>query len=156
MNGLAAVVPPWETGLDNCPAWDEPLRAVPADLSLFESYTRRDIDHARASQRPTNDDYARYIRLALAYRDAGYDDDWVRNSGEFVVADPGFNALWAWSELALAELARVLGRDPAGHRREAERITTALVDQLWSTSRKSFWPETCGPAGCSKSVRSPV
>jgi Trehalase len=138
VNGLAAVVHPWETGLDNSPAWDEPMHAVRADLSLFESYTRRDIDHARASERPTDDDYARYIRLALAYRDAGYDDDWVRNSGEFVVLDPGFNALWAWSELALAELARALGRDPAGHRREAKRITTALVDQLWSTSDEIF------------------
>jgi hypothetical protein len=138
LNGLAAVVHPWETGLDNSPAWDEPLHAVPADLSLFESYTRRDIDHARASERPTDDDYARYIRLALAYRDAGYDDNRVRNGGEFVVVDPGFNALWAWSELALAEIARVLGRDTAGHQREAERITTALVDQLWSTSHEMF------------------
>ena len=112
--------------------------AVPADLSLFESYTRRDIDHARASERPTNEDYARYIRLALAYRDAGYDDDWVRSHSEFVVIDPGFNALWAWSELALAEIAQALGRNADGHRREAERITAALVDQLWSTSREIF------------------
>ena len=43
------------------PAWDEPLHAVPADLALFESYTR-DIDHARASERPTDDDYARAFR----------------------------------------------------------------------------------------------
>jgi hypothetical protein len=139
VNGLAAVVHPWETGLDNSPAWDGPRHAVPADLSLFESYKRRDIDHARASERPTDDDYARYIRLALAYRDGGYNDDWVRNSGEFIVLDPGFNALWAWSELALAEMARALGRDPAGHRREAERITTALVDQPWSTSHEIFF-----------------
>jgi hypothetical protein len=138
LNGLAAVVHPWETGLDNCPAWDEPLRAVPADLSLFDSYRRRDIDHARSSERPTDEDYARYIRLALAYRDHGYNDDWVRSDSEFVVVDPGFNALWAWSELALAEIAQVLGRDPAKHRREAERITTALVDQLWSPSREIF------------------
>jgi hypothetical protein len=139
VNGLAAVVHPWETGLDNSPAWDEPMHAVPADLSLLESYTRRDIDHARASERrPTDDDDARYIRLALTYRDARYDDDWVRNSGEFVVLDPGFNALWAWSELALAEMARALGRDPAGHWREAKRITTALVDQLWSASHEIF------------------
>jgi hypothetical protein len=139
VNGLAAVVHPWETGLDNSPAWDEPMHAVPADLSLLESYTRRDIDHARASERrPTDDDDARYIRLALTYRDARYDDDWVRNSGEFVVLDPGFNALWAWSEPALAEMARALGRDPAGHWREAKRITTALVDQLWSASHEIF------------------
>jgi hypothetical protein len=138
VNGLAAVVHPWETGLDNSPAWDEPLVAVPADLSLFESYTRRDIDHARASERPTNEDYARYIRLALAYRDHGYDDAWVRSSSEFVVVDPGFNALWAWSELALAEIAQALGSNPDGHQREAERITTELVDQLWSTKSGIF------------------
>ena len=138
VNGLAAVVHPWETGLDNSPAWDEPLGAVPADLSLFESYTRRDIDHARSSERPTNEDYARYIRLALAYRNAGYNDDWVRSRSEFVVIDPGFNALWAWSELALAEIAQALGRDADGHRGEAERITSALVDQLWSSSREIF------------------
>ena len=138
VDGLAVVVHPWETGLDNSPAWDEPLRAVPADLSLFESYTRRDIDHARSSERPTDEDYARYIRLALAYRDAGYDDDWVRSSGEFVVVDPGFNGLWAWSELALAQMARGLGRNPDRHLSEAERITTALVDQLWSGARGIF------------------
>ena len=55
-----------------------------------------------------------------------------------MVIDPGFNALWAWSELALAEIAQALGRDADGHRREAERITRALVDQLWSRSREIF------------------
>ena len=39
-NELAAVVHPWETGLDNSPAWDAPLHAVPADLRLFDTYTR--------------------------------------------------------------------------------------------------------------------
>jgi len=138
VNGLAAVVHPWETGLDNSPAWDEPLRAVPADLSLFDFYTRRDLDHARASERPTDEDYARYIRLALAYRDAGYDDDRVRRSGEFVVVDPAFNALWARSELALADLAHVLDRDSDVHRAEARRITGELVDQLWSGNAGIF------------------
>jgi hypothetical protein len=37
--GLAVLVHPWETGLDNSPAWDHPLAAVPADLSLFDTYT---------------------------------------------------------------------------------------------------------------------
>jgi hypothetical protein len=44
--GLAAVVHPWETGMDNSPAWDSPLHAVPAYLSLFDTYTRRDLEHA--------------------------------------------------------------------------------------------------------------
>jgi glycogen debranching enzyme len=125
-------VHPWETGLDNSPAWDSPLHAVPADLGLFDTYTRRDLAHAGAGERPTDEDYARYIRLALAYRDHGYDDDWVRAEGEFLVVDPAFNALWAWSELALAELAGYAGADSEPHRMEADRILEAMVVELWS------------------------
>jgi mannosylglycerate hydrolase MGH1-like protein len=136
--GLAALVHPWETGLDNSPAWDQPLAAVPADHSLFNTYTRRDVAHAGAGERPTNDDYARYIRLTLMYRDHGYDDDWVRSEAEFLVVDPAFNALWAWSELALADIARRLGRDDSQHLAEAERITAAMVDRLWSSERGLF------------------
>lgn len=136
--GLAALVHPWETGLDNSPAWDHPLAAVPADLSLFDTYTRRDVAHAGAGERPTDQDYARYIRLMLRYRDHGYDDDWVRANAEFLVVDPAFNALWAWSQLALAEMARRLGHDDSEHLSEAARITEAMVDQLWSEERGLF------------------
>jgi glycogen debranching enzyme len=112
--------------------------AVPADLSLFDTYTRRDVAHAGAGERPTDQDYARYIRLMLKYRDHGYDDDWVRAKAEFLVVDPAFNALWAWSELALAEVARRLGRDEAPHLAEAARITAAMVDRLWSEDHRQF------------------
>lgn len=129
--GLAFVLHPWESGLDNCPSWDAPLAAVPADLSLFDRFTRRDLDHAGETERPTNADYARYIRLALAYRDHGYDDRWARAEAEFVVVDPAFNSLWAWSELALAAMALRIGADPAPHRAQAARITAALQDWLF-------------------------
>ena len=136
--GLAAVVHPWETGMDNSPAWDTPLHAVPADQSLFDTYTRRDLEHAGTAERPTDEDYARYIRLALDYRDHGYDDGWVRAEGGFCVVDPAFNALWAWAEIALADLATRIGADPAGHRAEAARLTRALVGQLWSPATGLF------------------
>ena len=144
--GLAAVAHPWETGMDNSPAWDTPLQAVPADLALFDTYTRRDLGHAGEGERPTDADYARYIRLALAYRDHGYDDDWLRTTGEFLVVDPAFNALWAWSELALARIARVLRLDPAPHEAEAARITGALVAHLWSADAGIFraWDQVGG------------
>jgi Mannosylglycerate hydrolase MGH1-like glycoside hydrolase domain len=136
--GLAVLVHPWETGLDNSPAWDHPLAAVPADHSLFDTYTRRDVAHAGVGERPTNEDYTRYIRLMLMYRDHGYDDDWVRAEAEFRVVDPAFNALWASSELALADIARLVGRDHDRHSAEAARITAAMVDRLWSPERGLF------------------
>jgi hypothetical protein len=130
--GLAFLLHPWESGLDNCPSWDAPLAAVPADLSLFERFTRRDLEHAGEGERPTNEDYARYIRLALAYRDAGYDDAWAREEAEFVVLDPAFNTLWAASEHALAQIAARLRLDPTPHAEAALRITAALADRLWT------------------------
>ena len=135
--GLAVMLHPWETGMDNSPAWDEPLAAVPADLSLLDVHTRRDLDHAGYSERPTDHDYARYIRLAATYRDHGYDDVWAAAEAEFAVVDPGFNALWAWSELALAEIAEQIGRDRTAHLDEAARITAALAEELfWTRSER--------------------
>jgi glycogen debranching enzyme len=111
---------------------------VPADLTLFETYTRRDVVHAGVGERPTDEDYARYIRLMLRYRNHGYDDDWFRAEAEFCVVDPAFNALWAWSELALAEIAPRVGRDAGEHVAEAARITTAMVNRLWSPEHGLF------------------
>jgi len=152
---LAAVVHPWETGLDNLPTWDAPLRAVPSDLSLFKIYRRRDLDHAPATERPTNEDYSRYIRLALAYRDSGYDDDELWQNGEFLVVDPAFNALWARSELALAEIARSLGQDPGGHLAEAERITTRSSISCGARAGASSWLATNPRLGCCPSGQWP-
>jgi hypothetical protein len=136
--GLAAIVHPWESGLDNSPLWDAPLARVVADLSLLRRYTRRDLEHAGAGERPTDSDYARYIRLAEAYRDAGYDDDGYAPTAEFRVVDPLFNALWAWSEEALAEIAEAVGADSEPHVKAAAELTQALVDVLFDDALGTF------------------
>ena len=123
--GLAAVVHPWETGMDNSPAWDAAAARGAGRPSLFDTYTRRDLDHAGTGERPTDEDYARYIRLALAYRDHGYDDDWVRAEGEFLVVDPastpcGPGRSWRWPNWPGGS-----GPDPARHQAEAAASPSA-------------------------------
>ena len=118
--------------MDNSPAWDSPLAAVRADLAVSSTRTLVATSTTPATdERPTDEDYARYIRLAGAYRDHGYDDRWAATEGEFVVCDPGLNALWGWSESALADLAGQIGVDAGPHHAEVERITAALVDELY-------------------------
>jgi Trehalase len=136
--GLAAIVHPWESGLDNSPLWDAPLARVPADGSLLERYQRRDLQHAGTGERPTDEDYSRYIRLAAAYRDAGYDDRTYAGSAEFRVIDPLFNAMWAWSEEALAAIASAVGADPEPHLGRAAELTQALVDVLFDQGTGTF------------------
>jgi hypothetical protein len=136
--GLAAIVHPWESGLDNSPLWDAPLAKVAVDMSLLRRYARRDLQHAGAGERPTDEDYARYVRLAEAYRDCGYDDDRYSTSAEFRVVDPLFNAMWAWSEEALAGIAEAIGADPEPHVKQATELTRALVDVLFDAVTGTF------------------
>ncbi|MEV4754641.1 hypothetical protein AB0J86_05955 [Micromonospora sp. NPDC049559] len=128
--GLSSIVHPWESGLDNSPSWDAALAAVPVTMELLHRYRRRDVGVVAAVHRPTDEDYARYLGIAAAYRDGGYRDADLAGRHPFLVECPAFNTLRAAAELALAEIATVVGADPAPHRARAAAITAAVVDRL--------------------------
>ncbi|MFD4987371.1 hypothetical protein [Streptomyces sp. NPDC058374] len=131
--GLAAVLHPWEPGMDNSPAWDGPLaRVEPVPTG---TYRRADLDHGHSAERPTDLDYGRYVRLATDYRDAGYQDT---GPHAFAVEDPCFNALLIASEHALAHITEATGGDPAPHEERAARLTGTLVSRLWSAEDGLF------------------
>lgn len=132
-HGLACIVHPWESGTDNSPLWDSALAAVPADTAAV--IDRPDLDHADASERPSQRDYGRYYHLAERYRDHECDD---RDPGyPFLLEDPGFNALLALSELALAEIADEIGKDGGPHREQAQRIQD-LLSELFDEDLSCF------------------
>jgi hypothetical protein len=138
--GLAAIVHPWESGLDNTPIWDAPLRALVLPPEGVRPYTRRDLDHADPSQRPTDAWYDRFVFLAREYRAHGYGDGDLRSTSSFLVEEPLFNAIYLWSTHALAEIAELLGEDPAPHRAAAARIHAGLIERLWSPVQRRFLP----------------
>jgi len=125
-SGLAKVIHPWESGMDNSPYWDACLAGMSETYS--EAIPRPDLLHADAGHRPSNGEYGKYLYLAARYRDHDCDD--ADESFPFQFEDPAFNALWARSELALSAVAELIGADPEPHRAEARRITDAL-DELW-------------------------
>ncbi|MEV8635816.1 hypothetical protein AB0395_29580 [Streptosporangium sp. NPDC051023] len=122
--GLAAIVHPWESGMDDSPVWDAPLDAL---TPVPQAYRREPFpDH------PLNGHHDRYVWLALRYRDSGYDAAYLREEHPFAVEDPMFNGIWLASCQALAELAPLAGADPGPHREAAERIRAALLERLWA------------------------
>lgn len=121
--GLISIVHPWESGMDNSPAWDGLLATVDAKPGNLR---RSDLGHVSADERPTDEDYARYTALARAYRDTGY-----RRAGAFAVEDPLFNAAYGVAEATLAQIARAIGLDPEPHHREAAAVTAAMVEHLY-------------------------
>ena len=130
--GLAAIVHPWESGLDDSPAWDAPLAAVELPPGGIEPYERRDRLHVDPSERPSDAAYDRFVHLAGAYRDTGYEDD---GGAAFLVEDPLFNAIWLWSTHALVEIAKRIGEDAGPFREAADGIHAALLSRLWDGER---------------------
>ncbi len=139
-SGLAAIVHPWESGLDNSPVWDHDLALLRIPVGSLPDFDRRDLQQAAAADRPTDAAYRRYLFLVTLFRDAKYDDAAIVESSPFLIADPLFNAIYLWSTLALIEIASVVGADPAPHREAAERIHRGIVEQLWVQDAQRFCP----------------
>jgi hypothetical protein len=129
--GLVSLCHPWESGLENSPAWDRPLAAVEPPGAPYA----RGHHHRRT---PADADPDRCVSLITAMRDAGYRPEYLRDDHPFVVEDPLFNAVFLASTHALAELAEIIGADPGPHREAAERIHTAMLERLWDGETNCF------------------
>lgn len=135
-SGLVDIVHPWESGTDNSPRWDAPLRQVKVDKSRMEPFVRRDLkpDGSNKHERPSNDEYDRYIWLVEQYKRAGYNDGRYLPNAEFRVGDVLFTAVLARADEALLELAQKIGvpADPS-LKRWATQSRRAILKQ-WDPS----------------------
>jgi hypothetical protein len=117
-SGLLEIHHSWESGMDNSPRWDTPYEQVVP--GAMEPFIRRDTGHVEdAAERPTDDDYRRYIWLVDQMAAARYDDAVLAHTVDFRVADVFSSALLALASDVLAELAESVGRrDAAGRLQE--------------------------------------
>jgi hypothetical protein len=107
--GLVEIHHGWESGFDNSPRWDAPYsRVVPGPVAPF---ARRDIHHvSHASERPSDDEYVRYLWLVDQMQSVGFDDVRVREISVFRVRDVFFSAVLAAASEVLAGIGDELGR----------------------------------------------
>ena len=138
--GLAWFLHPWESGLDNSPAWDEAFARVDVPSGAVSPYRRRDLRDCDARDRPTDEDYDRYVHLAMLYRDTGYDDARIVETTPFLVEDPMFNSIWAWSADALGEIAEIIGEDRLEFAEDAAHIVDGIEAGLWSSHHRWAFP----------------
>jgi len=128
--GLAEIWHPWESGMDNSPLWDAALGRISFDAGLLPEYERVDVDVAEATERPTNGEYDRYVYLVSMFRELAYDSSEMRRVTPFALQPVLFNSLLVQSNRDLAEIARIVGADPAPFDARAESTALAL-DDLW-------------------------
>ena len=107
-SGLVTIYHPWESGMDNSPRWDAPLEAV--DVGEAPNLPRYDLNHIDdPSQRPTDAEYARYLRLVELIKRATCDERIIYETHPFLVKDVLFSAILVAANEALLDIAGVIG-----------------------------------------------
>ncbi|ALM89378.1 MULTISPECIES: MGH1-like glycoside hydrolase domain-containing protein [Alteromonas] len=135
--GLVVSYHPWESGMDNSPAWDDALRAVP---KVGWEYTRRDINHIDASERPHKEEYDRFLYLVDFFRKMNFDDTLIYQDCPYRVNDVSIISILHRGTkdlLALCETLNIDNKQTAylAHRMD---LTEAAIGKLWSGETSMF------------------
>lgn len=139
--GLVYIRHPWESGLDNSPNWDKPLRNIEIDKSKLPSYKRKDLKHGiPAEQRPSNADYDRYVYLVDLFRRLDYNEEKIFAECPFLIQDVLFNSILCRANRDLVEIGRIIGQDVEEVREWVEQTSQAISKLMWSSKRRQFDP----------------
>jgi glycogen debranching enzyme len=139
-DGLVAIRHPWESGMDDSPAWDTPLAAIEIEPGAVPPYPRKDLTMVRADERPTAAAYDQYVHLVENFKRFRYDEREIRARSPFVVEDPCFNAILVRAGDDLARVAEAVGEDGARFREQARRTADAMNVRLWSDVLHAYVP----------------
>jgi hypothetical protein len=107
-SGLVTIYHPWESGTDNSPRFDAALERV--EVGEMPPYERQDLNHVDdPAERPTDEEYARYLWLVELIKRARCDEAEIYEEHPFLVKDVLFSAILVAANVALLEIARVVG-----------------------------------------------
>ena len=109
--GLMFIYHPWESGRDNSPLWDESLNRIQIKDGDIPAYERQDNKIAHANERPTQDQYDRYVYLLLLGKKYAYDGKEIAQESPFLIQDDMMNAILIKSNEGLIEVGKYLKRD---------------------------------------------
>ncbi len=136
--GLVYIRHPWESGQDDSPAWDTPLKNIDIRHEDIPSYHRVDVEKVAEKERPTNFDYDRYLYLIYLFRKFGYDEKKIYENSPFLVQDASFNAILCRSNEDLLSIAEIIGEDISQIRRWTEITKKAVNRKLWHQKHEIY------------------
>ena len=137
--GLVYIRHPWESGIDNSPTWDRPLKRITVDKTLLPPYERKDLKHGvDPKTRPSDDDYDRYVYLVDLFRKNEYDEVHISTVCPFLIQDPLFNSILCRANESLVHIAELIGEDPGTPKKWVGKTAGAIRDKLWHEERDIF------------------
>lgn len=137
--GLVGCLHPWESGMDNSPAWDAAFaRVSPTPTTPIR---RSDTGHVGADMRPSDDFYKRVIALIDLYASLQWEPSalWARTP--FNVADLAINAILHRANRDLLALAERFGSTAERAEISARlELTASAINRLWSDAAGLYLP----------------
>ena len=136
--GLVYIRHPWESGMDNSPMWDSIMERLQLRPEQIPRYKRADIHLVAAEDRPQNAAYDRFAYLVKLFADRDYDEEKIRADCPFLVQDVLFNTLLCQAGRDLAEIARILDKDPSPFEEHADQTLQAVNEKLWDEEHGTY------------------
>jgi hypothetical protein len=130
--GLIYIRHPWESGTDNSPAWDEPLKRIDLNVVEIPFYKRIDNTIIASENRPTKEDYDRYVYLVALARKHQYEENQIFSECPFLIQDPLFNSILCKANEDLIEIASLLNEDVMQIREWYEQTKYSINNKLWN------------------------
>lgn len=141
-SGLAAVIHPYESGMDNAPHlvseirrynWPWWLKVMESSrLTLLASYVRRDTKRLPPGQRMSSAEGIAYLNLMRRIRGKTFDSQAVLKRPHFAVEDLGFNCIFIRANEALVEIAKDAGHELPEKLVENIARSKKALDGLWN------------------------
>ena len=136
--GLFFIFHPWESGRDNSPLWDDPMSYIQIKPGEIPAYERRDTTIADADERPTKDQYDKYVYLLELGKKHQYDGSGIAEESPFLVQDNMMNAILIKSNQSLIEIAKDLNLD-AGQIREWQELSLSNYEsKFWNEELQTY------------------
>ena len=134
--GLVCSYHPWESGMDNSPAWDGPLGNVP---EIEWAYRRRDLSHVDSEQRPGKPEYDRYLYLVDFYKRHDFDSKYIYENCPYKVLDVGIISILHQASRDLLKLCDTVSHtDGVAEIREGMTRTESAIGSTWSDEHRCF------------------
>ena len=136
--GLFFIYHPWESGRDNSPIWDESLNRIVIDKDKLPKYERRDTKIADSSERPTMDQYDRYVYLLQLGKTHQYDGKAIAEESPFLIQDCMMNAILIQANKGLVNVAKQLNLDYAEVEEWIQQGTTSFQSKFWNEESQFY------------------
>lgn len=136
--GLAFIFHPWESGRDNSPLWDESMDRIIIDYTTLPKYTRKDTSIADAAERPTSEQYDRYVYLLELGKKHQYDGVGIAEESPFLIQDSLINAILIKSNQSLIAIGQRLNLDTIEIEEWQAQSKKAYKEKLWNDDLNCF------------------